>query len=122
LAQKILIIDDDVNIANLLKERLNEHEYDVVVAHDAFQGIKLAHDESPDLIILDIMLPGGGGITTFKNLSISANTASIPVIFITAYDTEEVRRNVMGMGAKDFFTKPFKMDDILLKINNVLKK
>lgn len=120
MPSKILIVDDDVDLANLLAERLKEHEYDIVVAHDGFQAIKLAHSERPDIILLDILMPAGGGINTFKNLASSEHTVGIPVIFITAYDTEEIRQNVLNMGAKDFFAKPFKMEEILKKIENVV--
>jgi DNA-binding response OmpR family regulator len=122
MTKKILIVDDDADLANLLADRLQDNGYAVVVAHDAAQGVRYAHEEHPDLIILDIMMPAGGGISTFNNLGISTHTSRIPVVIITAYDTEEVRKKVMDMGAKDFFTKPFKMEDILVKIEKVLKK
>ena len=121
VSQKILIVDDDIPLAQVLTIELISHGYEVVVAHDAYQGVKQAHDFHPDLIILDLKMPGGGGITAFKNISLSVQTSTIPIIFVSSYSQEEAARMVGNMEAKDFCKKPFKMDDILLKIKKVLE-
>jgi DNA-binding response OmpR family regulator len=80
----------------------------------------MAHEEKPDLIILDIMMPAGNGLSVFKNLQDSVATAFIPVIFLTACASEETRKQALEMGAKDFLTKPFNAEELLLKVKKAL--
>jgi DNA-binding response OmpR family regulator len=121
MSKKILVVDDDLVLADLLEERLREHAYTVVVAHDTEQGVRFAHNEKPDIIILDIMMPAGGGIIAYENLKLFSDTKEIPIIFISAHDTNELKQKLFDMGAKDFITKPFKIEVILEKIEAVLK-
>jgi DNA-binding response OmpR family regulator len=120
MGKKILIADDDRQIALLLASRLKANEYEIVVGYDAIQALAKAFREKPDLILLDIKMPGGGGISMMDNLRISANTALIPVIVITAYATLEIQQKVKEMGAVDFISKPFKAEDLLPRIRKAL--
>jgi len=120
MAKKILIVDDDKQIVLLLASRLKANKYEIVVAYDALQAVAKAFSEKPDLILLDIKMPGGSGISVMDSLSNSAETAVTPVIVITAYPSSEIQQKVKEMGAVDFISKPFKAEDILLRIRKAL--
>lgn len=118
--KKILVVDDEKNIVKLIASRLKANNYEVVAACEGLYAIKMAHEEKPDLIILDIMMPAGNGLSVFKNLQDSVATAFIPVIFLTACASEETRKQALEMGAKDFLTKPFNAEELLLKVKEAL--
>src|SRR4030066_122900 len=120
MAKKILIVDDDKQIALLLASRLKANQYEVVVAYDAMQAVAKALREKPDLILLDIKMPAGSGISVMDNLRNSAATSVIPVIVITAYPSPEIQQKVIEMGAVDFISKPFKAEDVLSRIRKAL--
>ena len=122
MSKKILVVDDDPDIVNLLAQRLQSNHYEVIVALDAVEARKKAFTEKPDLILLDYMLPAGTGIAVFEDLRKSTKTMLIPVIFITANATEAVKQKTSQMGARDFITKPFVAEDLLFKIKKVLGK
>jgi DNA-binding response OmpR family regulator len=120
VAKKILIVDDEPHIVRLLASRLRADNYEVRVACDGYQCIKVAREERPDLIILDIKMPAGGGLHAFETLRALPDTILTPVIFITAYASEEIRKQVLEMGAEDFITKPFDSDDLMRKVRKAL--
>lgn len=118
--KKILVVDDELPIIRLLTLRLKANNFDVISAHDGYECVEKAKSELPDLILLDIKMPGGGGISAFKNLKEIENTKSIPVIFITAYPSAEVKKMVMDMGAQGFIAKPFDTEFLTNSVNDVL--
>lgn len=120
MKKKILIVDDELPIIRLLSLRLKANNFEIISAHDGYQCVESAKLELPDLILLDIKMPGGGGINAFKNLKQIDSTKSIPVIFITAYPSEEVKTMVMDMGAQGFIAKPFDTEFLTDSINKVL--
>jgi len=120
MAKKILIVDDDKQIVLLLASRLKANKYEIVVAYDAMQAVAKAFSEKPDLILLDIKMPAGSGISVMDNLSNSTETALTPVIVITAYPSPEIQQKVKEMGAVDFISKPFKAEDLLPRIRKAL--
>lgn len=120
MAKKILIVDDDKQIVLLLASRLKANKYEITVAYDALQAVAKAFSEKPDLILLDIKMPAGSGVSVMDNLRNSADTALIPVIVITAYPSLEIQRQVKEMGAVGFISKPFRADDLLPRIRKVL--
>ena len=122
MKKKILVVDDEPKIIRLLAMRLKAKNFDVVSAYDGYQCVQVAKQELPDLILLDIKMPLGGGITAFENLKNISTTKLIPVIFITAFPSEEVKKLVMNMGAEDFISKPFNSDLLIDKINIILNK
>lgn len=91
MLNKILIVDDVHEIVSLLTHRLKAKEYETFAAHDGYQCIKIAIEVKPDLILLDLEMPAGGGVTAFEKLKSSVYTSTIPIIFITAYPEEEVK-------------------------------
>ena len=120
MAKKILIVDDDKQIVLLLASRLKANKYEVTVAYDALQAVAKAFNEKPDLILLDIKMPAGSGISVMDDLRNSADTALIPVIVITAFPSLEVQQQVKEMGAVGFISKPFRAEDLLPRIRKVL--
>jgi two-component system KDP operon response regulator KdpE len=122
MPKKILVVDDEPNIVRVIAERLHAHGYEVITASDGLYAVIKAHNDKPDLIILDVRMPAGGGTSVFENLRMTSDTKMIPVIFITAYPDDELRRQVMEMGAEDFVAKPFDADDLLVKVRKALKQ
>jgi len=122
MQKKILIADDDVSLVTVLTSRLQQHNYEVVIAFDAAQLVSLAHSAEPDLIILDIKMPAGTGTGALENLKISAKTFPIPVIVMTAYSNDELREFAIKKGAVDFFEKPFQFDTFLASVEKVLRE
>jgi DNA-binding response OmpR family regulator len=122
MAKKILIVDDDRQITSLLASRLKANKYEIVVAYDGAQAVAKAISEKPDLILLDMKMPAGGGISAMENLKKSADTAVTPVIVITAYPSLEIQQKVKEMGAVDFISKPFEAEDMLSRIRKALNE
>jgi len=120
MAKKILIVDDESQIVQLLSNRLRANGYETYGANDSYQCIKITQEVKPDLILLDIKMPAGGGIQAFNNLKASAYTSVIPIIFITANHSEEVKREVINMGADGFFAKPFNSVELLNLIKGLI--
>jgi len=120
MGKKILIVDDEPQIVHLLSQRLRANGFKTYSANDAYQCIKMARDVEPDIILLDIKMPAGGGIQAFENLKSSTFTSEIPIIFITAYPGDEVVKQIKELGADGFFSKPFRSSDLLNRINELI--
>lgn len=118
--KKILIIEDEPNIRELILYNLKTNGYDGIDAEDGIMGITLVHREKPDLILLDIMLPGKNGYEICKELREEGNNT--PIIMITA-KTDEVDK-VMGLecGADDYISKPFGIREMMARIKAVLRR
>ena len=115
----ILIVEDEKKIARFLELELRHEGYDVLTAFDGRSGLDTALQEDPDLLILDLMLPELSGIEVCRRLR---HTSDIPIIMLTAKD--DVSDKVMGldMGADDYVTKPFAIEELLARIRVALKK
>ena len=122
MKKKILVVDDEPQIVRLLSLRLKAKNFNVLSAYDGHQCVQVAKVEIPDMILLDIKMPLGGGIIAFENLKRLSETKNIPVIFITAFPSAEIKKQVMDMGAEDFISKPFKSDVLIDKVNAILKE
>ncbi|MDO4486725.1 MAG: response regulator transcription factor [Bacillota bacterium] len=118
--KKILIIEDEPNIRELILYNLKTNGYDGIAAEDGIMGITMVHREKPDLILLDIMLPGKNGYEICRELRDEGNNT--PVIMITA-KTEELDK-VMGLeyGADDYISKPFGIREMMARIKAVLRR
>jgi len=116
----ILIVDDTpVNVA-VLAEYLVSHGFSVMVAQDGEEGLDRAQFGQPDLILLDIMMPGMDGFETCRRLKSLASTKDIPVIFMTALSDISDKITGYKMGAVDYVTKPFHIEEALARINTHL--
>lgn len=117
--QKILIVEDEVKIARFLELELKHEGYEVDQAHDGREGLNKALEKEFDMIILDIMLPSMNGIEVLRKLR---QSSEVPVIMLTAKD--ETMDKVIGldMGANDYVTKPFAIEELLARIRAALKR
>lgn len=118
--KKILIVDDDPLIVRLLHPHLKAAGYEVLAATDAIQGIQSAIKDRPDLVLLDLQMPAGGGAGVFEALQKNIRTALIPIIFVTAVADGEVREACLASGAADFVIKPVEPADLLARIRRAL--
>jgi len=119
---KILIVEDEHDIAELIAFNLRRAGYEVSLAHDGIEGTTMALRERPALIVLDLMLPGRDGFGVFRELRRDARTSSIPVIMLTARAQTEDRIQGLEVGADDYLTKPFSPKELLLRIQAILKR
>lgn len=119
---KILIIEDEHDIAELIGFNLRRAGYAVCMAHDGIEGTAMALRERPSLIVLDLMLPGRDGFGVFRELRRDARSASIPVIMLTARAQTEDRIQGLEIGADDYLTKPFSPKELLLRVQAILKR
>lgn len=117
--KKILIVDDDEDMRRGLAIRLKASGYSVVFAYDAISATSMARKEEPNLVILDIGLPGGDGFIVMERLASIART-SIPVIILTGRDPSAVKDRAMSAGAKAFFVKPPDNDELLAAVRKAL--
>ncbi len=118
--KRILVVDDDPIIVRLLHPHLKRAGYEVLAASDALQGIQSAIRECPDLILLDLQMPAGGGAGVFEALQKNVRTSLIPIIFVTAVTDGEVREACLASGAADFITKPVDPSDLLRRVRRAL--
>jgi two-component system KDP operon response regulator KdpE len=119
VGKKILIVDDDQDVRRGLGIRLKASGYSVVFAEDAISATSMARKEAPDLIILDIGLPGGDGFIVMERL-LSITPTSVPVIVLTARDPSTNKERALKAGAKAFFQKPADNDEFLAAIRKAL--
>jgi DNA-binding response OmpR family regulator len=120
MAANILLVEDEVKLARFVELELSSEGYNINVAHDGIAGLTLARELSPDLVILDWMLPGLSGLEMCRRLR--ATGISIPVILLTAKD--EVNDRVAGLdaGADDYVVKPFSIEELLARIRAHLRR
>jgi len=120
MSKKILIADDDKEFVEILSERLTNIGYDTVAAHEGIRAIQLAHQEKPDLIILDWKMPAGLGSVVLKDLKNSPDTKRIPVIVLTGLDDKSLEITAKKLGAGAFFRKPYNTQEFLMAIKELL--
>ena len=119
---KILVIDDDVDLTKVLHKILRSHGFEVIVANDSVQGIQYAHEEQPDLILLDLKLPGGGGLMTLRRIKMSSHTNWMSVIVMTCVNDIELREAVYKEGVDGYIKKPYETHELITKIKTILGK
>ena len=118
--QKILIVDDEPDILELIEYNLKKEGYQVFLANNGQEGITIAKKVHPDLIILDIMMPKMDGFTLAEKC-INFNP-DIPFLFLTARNQSEDKIKGLKLGADDYIIKPFEADELVLRLNNILKR
>ena len=120
MAKRILIVDDEVQLVELVKMRLEAAGYETVSAYDGQEGFDKAKKEKPDLIILDLMLPKMDGYKVCGLLKNDARYSKIPIIMFTARVQEEDVRLGKDLGAEEYVTKPFDPKILLSKIKELI--
>ena len=119
MATKILIVEDDNNIADLLRLYLEKENYEVALASDGGKGVEQFHRFQPDLILLDLMLPVMDGWGVCRAIRAEAQT---PIIMLTAKGETEDKISGLKQGADDYITKPFEMQELLARVEAVLRR
>lgn len=120
--KKVLVVDDERDLVELIGMNLQRNGYEVVSAHDGGTGLELARKQKPDIMILDVMMPGMSGRDVTMALKQDPDTASIPILMLTA-KTEETDIIVgLSMGADDYVTKPFSMKVLMARVGAVLRR
>ncbi len=119
MKERILIIEDDEAILKVLRRGLIYEGYQVDTATEGQSGLAMAHDEHPDLIILDWMLPGMDGLDVCRRLRSSGNT---PILMLTAKDTIQDRVQGLDAGADDYLVKPFELDELFARVRALLRR
>src|SRR5699024_9781486 len=119
MSLKVLVVDDEKPIADILKFNLEKEGYEVIVAHDGDDAIELAEKEDPDLILLDIMLPGKDGNEVCREVR---KTKTMPIIMLTAKDDEIDKVLGLELGADDYVTKPFSNRELIARVKANLRR
>ena len=118
--KKILIIDDDPDVQSILRATLEKEGFRVASALDAMQGPMLARKEAPDLIILDIMMPAGGGTSVYQRVRQNTLTKAIPILIHSAVPADQIRKNLPEAAASPVLTKPQDLTTLLGEIKKLL--
>lgn len=119
---RILIVDDEPDLRSVLRFGLEAERFEVIEAADGEEGLKLACEQVPDLIVLDLMLPRMDGYKVCRALKFDDRYRQIPVIILSARSGETDRRLAMDLGADAFVTKPYDMKDLVSRVREQLRK
>lgn len=117
--KRILVVDDDPKILKALDQALTQEEYEVLKAEDGIEALRLAREQKPDLIVLDIMLPKMDGFEVCAQLRMTGNT---PVLILSARGEEVDKVVGFNVGADDYLTKPFRLSELLLRVRAILRR
>jgi len=115
---KILIVDDDVTITELMKAVVSMEGFEPTIVNDSTHAIEVIHSVNPDVITLDIMMPKLSGLELCALIREDPKFANIPILIISAKVDLETRQKALQAGAKGFVTKPFRIDDLISTIKN----
>ncbi len=119
---KILLADDDQDILEAIYLRLNASGYEVLTASDGVEATRIAKNENPDLVLLDINMPGGNGHVVAERIKSDPSTVSTPIIFLTARATPDDFNSAKKSGVEKYITKPFAPEELLLAIEELLER
>ena len=119
---KILIIDDEIHIVELIRFNLETSGYEVDIAYDGLDGYLKIKENAPQLVLLDWMLPNISGIDMLKKIRNDKSLSDIPVIMLTAKNMESDKIEGLELGADDYITKPFSIKELLARVSSVLRR
>jgi len=117
--KRVLVVDDDVKTVELVKLYLDRDGYRVLTAYDGVEALRLARESHPDLIVLDLMLPGIDGLEVCRTLRTESD---VPIIMLTAMTTDQDRLTGLDLGADDYVTKPFSPRELAARVRAVLRR
>ncbi|MCA8959969.1 MAG: response regulator [Planctomycetes bacterium] len=118
---KILVVDDDRRIALSLAVRLKQEGYEVLEANDGVTAVKKAIEDTPDVVLLDISMPAGNGLIVAERLRDNVQTATLPIIFLTASKRKDLREQAEQWGPVAFLEKPFDSEQVLREVRKALQ-
>ena len=116
----ILIVDDSPTEIHVLQTMLEKHGFDIMTASSGEEGIEVTKSEKPDLVLMDVVMPGMNGFQATRKISKDPETSTIPIIIVTTKDQKTDRMWGMKQGAKDYVTKPAQESELIDKINTAL--
>lgn len=119
---RLLLVEDDPALSELLEFRFRKEGYDVRVTADGDEAMMMAREQLPDLVILDWMIEGTSGIEVCRQLRRDKQTAHVPIIMLTARETEDDRIRGLDTGADDYMTKPFSPRELLARVAAVMRR
>lgn len=120
MAKRILLVDDNTTNLQVLFQALSPEGYELLVAQSGEDALKTAQSAKPDMLLLDVKMPGIDGFETFRRLRADSETADIPVVFISAHANVELIDKAGVIGAEGYLTKPFDFDVIIAKVRDIL--
>lgn len=120
--KKIFVVDDDPNVGLLVSAVLKSHDYSVTPLSSGEQVLELMKTLRPDLILLDLRMPGMDGYTLCRKIRDNTSTADIPIIILSGVSEVDARINTIELGADDFITKPFDMRELRARVNRIIKR
>lgn len=118
---RVLVVDDDVEVAKSIEASLRK-QYQVYVVYSGIEAIKEARRHRPDIIVLDVVMPGMDGFATCRELRVDPAIADVPILFLTALGRPEDRIEGFRAGADDYLTKPFNLEELQLRIAAILRR
>lgn len=119
--KKILIVEDDPDVRLGLHVRLKAHNFETLLASDAMMAVTEARKSQPDLVLLDLGLPAGGGLSVLERFRANTQLATIPVIVVSAKDPAVSRQEALKLGAKAYLQKPVKNEHLLAAVRKLLR-
>jgi len=119
---KILVVDDDIHATTLFKTILTAKGFDAFIVNDSAIAVQTAEATKPDLIILDLMMPEPNGFELCKMLRADPKYSRIPIVIFTAMGDNESKALALDAGADEFLTKPFRVEDLMLRIQTLIDK
>jgi two-component system alkaline phosphatase synthesis response regulator PhoP len=120
MPKKIMVVDDEPYIARVIKFKLEQEGYTVISANDGITGLTKIKEEKPDMVLLDVMMPGMSGYEVCQKIKGDAELAGIPVVILTAKGQERDREQGFSMGASDYITKPFSPNRLLELVKSII--
>ncbi|HNA88129.1 MAG TPA: response regulator [Anaerolineales bacterium] len=118
---KVLVVDDEASIRTTIEGILSLGDYELHFAENGLQALAMAIEIQPDIILLDVMMPGMSGFEVCKNIRAMQSLAEVPIVLVTALDDRESRMAGMKAGADDFVTKPFETQELFLRVQNMTR-
>ena len=118
----VLVVDDETDILELVAFNLERQQFHVLTADNGISAVQIAKEKLPDIIVLDLMLPGMDGFSVFKELRADPRTSGIPVLMLTAKGEVNDRISGLELGADDYVTKPFSPKELMLRVKALLKR
>ncbi len=121
MSKKILIVDDEPDLCEILSYNLQSAGYDAIVAHSGIEALDVDYNQV-DLVLLDVMMPTMNGIEVARNLRTRQDANAVPIIFLTALDSEQDKLDGFDAGADDYISKPFSVKELMARIKAVLSR
>ena len=118
----VLVIDDEKDLLELVRYNLEKEHLDVITASDGQSGLEIGLKHKPDLVLLDLMMPGMNGMEVCKQLRADARTSRVPIIMLTAKAAETDKIVGLEMGADDYITKPFSVRELIARVRALLRR